>query len=74
MRKHVCWWMGDVHILVAWIGKYNTKKVYHRYYFLRHISHFGYSLPFHFLEDFRQVRDRRCLDLMDMGFGGGLMW
>jgi hypothetical protein len=63
--------MGDVHILVTWIGKYNTKKVYHHYYCLRHVSHFGYSLPFHFLKDFRQVSDRRYFDPMGIGFVGG---
>ena len=68
VRKHACWWMGDVHILVAWIGKY--KEGLSSLLFLRHVSHFGYSLPFHFLEDFRQVKVRHCLDLMGTGFVG----
>ena len=67
MRKHACWWMQNVHFLVALSG---AKKVYHHDYFFRHISHFGYSLPFHFLKDFRQVRDRRCMNPMGTGFGG----
>ena len=55
------------HILVDLIG---GKKVYHHDYFLRHISHVGYSLPFHFLKDFRQVRDRRCVDWAGTGLWG----
>ena len=39
--------------------------------FLRHVSYFRYSLPFHFLEDFRQVRDRQYFDPMGIGFVGG---
>ena len=59
-------------MFIFWlIGSISTKKVYHHDYFLRHVSHIGYSLPFHFLEDFRQVRDRHYLDLMGTGFVGG---
>ena len=68
MRKHACWWMQNVHFLVALSG---AKRVYRHYYLIRHISHFGYSLPFHFLKVFRQVSDRHYFDPMGMGFVGG---
>ena len=58
-------------MFIFWmLGLVSTKKVYHHDYFLRHVSHFGYSLPFHFLKDFRQVRDRRYLDQVGTSFGG----
>ena len=60
--------MGDDNILLLGLV---SKKGLSLLLFLRHVSHLGYSLSFHFLEDFRQVRDRRYLDPMGTDFGGG---